>query len=116
VKGKIALAVDHEPGEFDPRSKFDGLVRAESASQIRKALAAQQKGAIAMIIVDDVHNHPGPMNFEAAYKGYWPDTPPRVERWTPRRPITCRIWPWPRLTTSEKSSTRSGMPRSEPSL
>ena len=29
VRGRIALIVDHEPGERDPKSPFDGLVSSE---------------------------------------------------------------------------------------
>ena len=47
---------------------------------IRKAAFAQEKGAIGILFVRDVHNHPGPFNFEAAAKGYWPETPRRRKR------------------------------------
>jgi Zn-dependent M28 family amino/carboxypeptidase len=29
--------------------------------------------------VDDIHNHPGEGNFEAAARSYWPERPPRIE-------------------------------------
>lgn len=82
VKGKIALVLDHEPGERDPNSPFDGVVSSERSSALRKTLAAQQKGAVAVLFVADVHNHPGPMDFDAASKIYWPAEPPRIERFT----------------------------------
>jgi hypothetical protein len=82
IKGKIALIVDHEPGERDPQSRFDGLVTAESAVAIRKALAAQRKGAVGILFVSDVHNHPQPVNFEASARGYWPAATPRIRSWT----------------------------------
>jgi len=82
VKGKIVLALDHEPGERDPTSPLDGVVTAEAANALRKTLAAQAAGAIAVLFVTDVHNHPGPQNFEAAAQAFWPDTPPRIERYT----------------------------------
>ena len=63
--GKIVLALDHEPGERDPNSPFDGVVTSEAVDPWRKALAAQEKGAVAVLFVSDVHNHPGPANFEA---------------------------------------------------
>jgi Peptidase family M28/PA domain len=75
VKGKIVLALDHEPGERDPNSPFDGVVTSEPSTVWRKALAAQQKGAIAVLFVADVQNHPGPSNFDAAASAYWPDQP-----------------------------------------
>ncbi len=73
VKGHIVLVLDHEPGEFDPQSPFDGVVRSEASSPLRKALLAQEKGAIGILFVQDVHNHPAPANFEASAKDYWPD-------------------------------------------
>ena len=36
VKGKIVLALDHEPGERDPNSPFDGVVTSESSTLWRK--------------------------------------------------------------------------------
>ena len=78
VKGKIVLALDHEPGERDPNSPFDGVVTSEPSTVWRKVLAAQQKGAIAVLFVSDVHNHPGTANFEATARNYWPEKPPRI--------------------------------------
>jgi Zn-dependent M28 family amino/carboxypeptidase len=78
LKGTIVLALDHEPGERDPNSPFDGVVTSEASTVWRKALAAQEKGAAAVLFVSDVHNHPGAANFEAAAKNYWPDKPPRI--------------------------------------
>src|SRR4029079_11864579 len=71
VKGKIVLALDHEPGERDPNSPFDGVVTSEPSTPWRKALAAQDAGAAAVLFVADVHNHPGAANFEAAARAYW---------------------------------------------
>ena len=84
VKGRIALILEHEPGERDPASPFDGLVTAEPAVAIKKVLAAQDKGAVGVLFVTDVHNHPDPQNFEAAARGFWPPQPPRVDRFTLR--------------------------------
>jgi peptidase M28-like protein/PA domain-containing protein len=78
VTGKIVLVLDHEPGERDPTSPFDGVVTSESSTAWRKALAAQGKGAVAVLFVSDVHNHPGASNFEAAARNYWPEKPPRI--------------------------------------
>ena len=75
VKGKIVLVLDHEPGERDPKSVFDGVVTAEPAVAWRKALAAQTKGAIGILFVSDVHNHPDPANFEQAARNFWSATP-----------------------------------------
>ena len=51
VKGKIVLILDHEPGERDLASPFDGVVTAEAAVPFRKVLAAQDKGAIGVLFV-----------------------------------------------------------------
>jgi hypothetical protein len=82
VKGKIVLALDHEPGERDPNSPFDGLVTSEPSTVWRKALAAQEKGAVAVLFVNDVHNHPGTASFEAAARNYWPEKPPHLLSYT----------------------------------
>lgn len=82
VKGKIALVIEHEPGERDPNSPFDGVVTAQAANPLLKALAAQEHGAIGILFVEDVHNHPGETNFEAGARNYWPDRPPRIESFT----------------------------------
>jgi hypothetical protein len=74
VKGKVVLVLDHEPGERDPNSPFEGVVTAEAAAQWRKALAAQQKGAAAILFVSDIHNHPEPANFEQSARNFWPAT------------------------------------------
>ena len=82
VKGKIVLVLDHEPGERDPNSPFDGVVTSEPSTPWRKAFAAQEKGAVALLFVADVHNHPGASNFEATARNYWPDKPPRILNYT----------------------------------
>ena len=80
VNGKIVLILDHEPWENDQASPFDGVVSAEAAVPFRKVLAAQDAGAIGVLFVADVHNHPGVQNFEAVAQAYWPATPPRIGR------------------------------------
>ncbi|MFN8572095.1 MAG: M28 family peptidase [Gemmatimonadaceae bacterium] len=81
VKGKIVLILDHEPGEADATSRFDGLVTSEYSNAMKKTIAAQEHGAIGVLVVSDVHAHPGPENFEASERFYWPDQPPRIERY-----------------------------------
>src|SRR4029453_16224258 len=77
VKGSIVLVVDHEPGERDPNSPFDGVVTSDAGGALRKAQAAQAKGAAAILYVADVHNHPGGgANITA--RGAWPDQPSRL--------------------------------------
>jgi hypothetical protein len=66
LRGNVVVALDHEPGERDPNSPFDGVVSAEAGGALRKTLFAQAKGAAGILFVRDVHNHPGPDNFEAA--------------------------------------------------
>jgi hypothetical protein len=82
VKGSIVLVLDHEPGERDPKSPFEGVVTAEPAAAWRKALAAQEKGAIGVLFVSDVHNHPDPSNFEQAARNFWPATASRIPSYT----------------------------------
>jgi len=82
VRGRIVLVLDHEPGENDPKSPFDGVVMSEAATPLRKALVAQEKGAIGILFVADVHNHPEPENFEALARSAWPDKPPRIDRYS----------------------------------
>ncbi|MEO6446947.1 MAG: M28 family peptidase [Gemmatimonadaceae bacterium] len=81
VRGKVVLMLDHEPGENDPNSPFDGVVTSEYSSQLRKTLAAQEKGAIGVLFVADVQNHGGQENFEGAARGYWPEQAPHLERY-----------------------------------
>jgi hypothetical protein len=83
VRGKIVLVLNHEPGERDPKSLFDGVVTAESSSPLRKALFAQDKGAAGILFVDDVHNHPGPASFESSAASY-------IRRWKRSRDSSTR--------------------------
>jgi hypothetical protein len=82
VKGNIVLVLDHEPGERDPKSPFEGVVTAEPAAAWRKALAAQEKGAIGILFVSDIHNHPDAANFEQTARNFWPATPARIPSYT----------------------------------
>jgi len=82
VRGKIVLILDHEPGERDPQSVFEGLATSDASTGWRKAVYAQNAGAIAVLMVSDVHNHPGDRNFEAAGRNAWPAEPPRIRRFT----------------------------------
>ena len=78
MPGKIVLILDHEPGERDPNSPFDGVVTSESSTVWRKVVAAQKRGAAAVLFVSDVHNHPAATDFEATARNYWPDKPPHL--------------------------------------
>jgi hypothetical protein len=80
LRGKIALVFDHEPGEKNPESAFDGVVTSEYARELRKALYAQRAGALAILYVADLHNHPGEVNFTELAEQAWPETPRRMPR------------------------------------
>ncbi|MGE5243637.1 MAG: M28 family peptidase [Betaproteobacteria bacterium] len=82
VRGRIVLVLDHEPGEKDPNSPFDGLITSEWSTPWRKAVAAQALGAAGVLFVADVQNHPGPSNFDASARGYWPAEPRRIPSYT----------------------------------
>jgi len=79
LKGAVALVLQHEPGESDPKSVFDGVVTTEVSHGWRKALAAQERGATAILFVDDVHNHGGG-GLDDLTAATWPGKPRRVER------------------------------------
>ena len=81
LRGKILLVLDHEPGEADPASPFDGLVTSEQSNPLRKALAAQERGAVGLLVVGDLTNHPGPEDFDSLGRGYWPVPAPRLPRY-----------------------------------
>ena len=80
--GLIVLVLDHEPGERDPESMFDGVVTSEYSRNLRKALYAQRAGAAGILFVTDTHNHPGPSNFSRLAFRSWPDPPRRIPRYT----------------------------------
>src|SRR5262245_12643848 len=82
VRGKVVLMLDHEPGENDSTSAFDGVVTSEYANPLRKALAAQARGAAAVLFVADVQNHQATQDFAAATRSYWPAQPPRLLPYT----------------------------------
>jgi hypothetical protein len=82
LSGKIVLALDHEPGERDPNSPFDGVVTSEWSTVWRKVLAAQEKHAVGVLFVADVDNHPTAPSFDATARNYWPEAPPRIKAYT----------------------------------
>ena len=81
VRGRILLVLDHEPGETDPASPFDGVVTSEYANPLRKALAAQDRGAAGVLVVADFLNHAGPEDFDSLGRAYWPTPAPRLPRY-----------------------------------
>jgi hypothetical protein len=82
VRGHIVLVLDHEPGEHDPNSRFDGVVTSEWSTPWRKVVTAQSLGAVGVLFVSDVQNHPGPSDFDASAHNYWPAQPPRIPAYT----------------------------------
>ena len=80
VRGKFVLVLEREPGVTDPSSPFDGLVTAEASRTWRKALSAQERGAIGILFVRDVHNRPEIEDWQQAHASSWPEEPRRVER------------------------------------
>ena len=82
VRGKVLLVLDHEPGETDSTSAFDGVVTSEYTNPLKKALAAQARGAAAVLFVTDVQNHQPAPDFAAAARAYWPAQPPRLLPYT----------------------------------
>lgn len=71
IAGKIVMLLTHEPEENDPDSRFDGAVSTEAAADWRKALAAQQAGAVGVLFVQDVHNHPPAASIADAHARSW---------------------------------------------
>ena len=85
VRGKVVLVMNHEPGERDPESVFDGLVNSDYARQLHKILNAQAHGAAGVIIIQDQANHPGPERFAKDAERTWPENASRVR-------YTLQIW------------------------
>jgi Zn-dependent M28 family amino/carboxypeptidase len=82
VNGRIVLMLEREPGVADPSSPFDGIVTAEASRTWRKVLAAQERGATAVLFVRDIHNREDINDWPAVHNGAWPDEPRRIERFT----------------------------------
>ncbi len=84
VRGAIVLVLDHEPGERDPASRFDGVVTSDAGGALRKAQAAQAAGAAGILFVSDVHNHGGVAGGRGRRGGGggWGGPPSRVGRYT----------------------------------
>jgi hypothetical protein len=78
VSNRIVIMLDHEPGEQDPESPFDGDVLSEYARPVRKALEAQRRGASAVLLVADIHNHPTTSSLKERQSDVWPRNLNRV--------------------------------------
>ncbi|MBZ5562043.1 MAG: M20/M25/M40 family metallo-hydrolase [Acidobacteriia bacterium] len=59
AKGKIVLVLRHEPQENDAKSVFAGKQLTTHAEIVNKAINAKNHGAVGMILVNDLGNHPG---------------------------------------------------------
>lgn len=59
VAGKFVIVLRHEPQEDNPDSVFSGRQLTAHAVIINKAINARNRGALGMILVNDVGNHPG---------------------------------------------------------
>jgi hypothetical protein len=58
VKGKIVLVLRHEPQENDEKSVFLGKDFTRHAEFINKAINARNRGALALVVVNDRAAHP----------------------------------------------------------
>ena len=81
VAGKVVLILNHEPGEFDIDSPFDGTDPSEFARSVRKALEAEQRGAVAVLFATDAHNHEVAATLTSSMDGTWPAPPRREPRY-----------------------------------
>lgn len=72
ARGKIVVVLDHEPGEFDRDSPFDGLVMTDHGRDFRKIFNAQRHGAAGVIIVEDQANHSRSGSFARTARRIWP--------------------------------------------
>jgi hypothetical protein len=83
LRGRVVLVLDHQPGENIPTRLRQPALDTEAATPLQKTLAAQERGAVAILFVADVHNHPGTAGSLAAETpGVWPHVEPRIERYT----------------------------------
>jgi hypothetical protein len=63
VRGKVVLVFEHEPQENDPTSRFNGTGNTRHATNRVKALAAQARGALALLVMAEP-NRKHPSNLE----------------------------------------------------
>ncbi len=81
VNGKVVLVLEREPGVADPASPFDGVVTAEASRDWRKVSSAQERGAVAVLFVRDVHVRDDIDDWAAYHRASWPEQPRRIERY-----------------------------------
>ena len=92
VSDRVVVMLDHEPGETDADSTFDGLFSSEHARGVRKALEAQRRGAAAVLFVSDLRNHLSPSSLEAQMDRVWPSD--RADRSAPPRVPPYQLGTW----------------------
>ena len=63
VRSKVVLVFEHEPQENDPASRFNGTGNTRHATNRVKALAAQARGAVALLVMAEP-NRKHPSNLE----------------------------------------------------
>lgn len=63
VRGKVVLVFEHEPQENDPASRFNGTGNTRYATNRVKALNAQARGAVALLVMAEP-NRKHPSNLE----------------------------------------------------
>jgi hypothetical protein len=59
VRGKVVLVLRHEPQEADDSSVFRGRRMTRHAEFLSKAVLARNRGAVALVVVNDPVNHSG---------------------------------------------------------
>jgi aminopeptidase YwaD len=59
AQGKIVLVLRHEPQENDEKSVFAGKQLTTHSEIVNKAINARNHGAVGMVLVNDLGNHPG---------------------------------------------------------
>ncbi len=78
VRGKVALALAHEPREDQDGEAFEGKKLSRHGAEAEKALEAQRHGAVALVIVPEPSHPDGdPLETEATS---WPGVVPAKDR------------------------------------
>ena len=85
VGHKIVLILEHEPGEFDSESPFEGLVSSDYSRPRYKLLNAQQHGAVAVILVQDIENHDSSEKLSRRMRSAWP-------KHESTKPLYLKVW------------------------
>ena len=103
VHRKIVLILEHEPGETNPESPFEGLVTSDYGRPLHKLLNAQEHGASAVILVRDTANHDESRKFSRRMRSVWPQN-------SSRAPQYLKVWTdsieIPALYVSQKIADR----------